>query len=117
MGKDGGGQYPMFFERFGGYFLDVGVTDMIRSGKVKIKQGVEIAQFTKNSAIFTDGSSLEVDAVVFATSYESIRDTMRRLFGDAVIDQTSTVWGVDEEGKINGCYRPTGYPHASSIYL
>ncbi|KAF7350591.1 Flavin-binding monooxygenase [Mycena sanguinolenta] len=111
MGKDGGGQYPMFFERFGGYVIDVGVTDMIRSGQVKIKQGVEIARFTKNSAIFTDGSSLETDAVVFATSYESIRDTMRGLFGDATIDQTSAVWGIDEEGEINGCYRPTGYPH------
>ncbi|KAF7350590.1 Flavin-binding monooxygenase [Mycena sanguinolenta] len=112
MGKDGGGQYPMFFERFGGYIYDVGITDMIRSGQVKIKQGVEIARFTKNSAMFTDGSSLEIDTVVFATSYENIRNTMRRLFGDAVMDQTSTVWGVDEEeGEINGCYRPTGYPH------
>ncbi|KAF7346861.1 Flavin-binding monooxygenase [Mycena sanguinolenta] len=100
MGKDGGGQYPLIYERFGGYFLDVGVTDMIRSGEVKIKQGVEIARFTKNSAVFTDGSSLEIDAVVFATSYESIRDTMRGLFGDAVMDQTSAVWGVDEEGEL-----------------
>ncbi|KAF7350593.1 Flavin-binding monooxygenase [Mycena sanguinolenta] len=111
MGKDGSGQYPMVFERFGGYFLDVGVADVIRSGQVKIKQGVEIARFTKNSAVFTDGSSLEVDAVIFATSYESIRDTMRGLFGDAVMDQTSAVWGVDEEGEIKGCYRPSGHPH------
>ncbi|KAJ6493419.1 FAD/NAD-P-binding domain-containing protein [Mycena sanguinolenta] len=111
MGKDGSGQYPMVFERFGGYFLDVGVTDMIRSGQVKIKHGVEIARFTKNSAVFTDGSSLEIDAVVFATSYQNIRDIMRGLFGDAVMDRTSAVWGVDDEGEINGCYRPTGYPH------
>jgi hypothetical protein len=46
--------------------LNVGVADLIRSGKVKIKQGVEIARFTENSAVFTDGSSLEIDAVVFA---------------------------------------------------
>jgi hypothetical protein len=38
---------------------------------------------------------------------------MRGLFGDAVIDQTTTVWGVDEEGEINGCYRPSGYPGVS----
>ncbi|KAJ6493418.1 FAD/NAD-P-binding domain-containing protein [Mycena sanguinolenta] len=117
MGKDGSGQYPMVFDRFGGYFLDVGVTDMIRSGQVKIKQGVEIARFTKNSAVFTDGTSLEVDAVVFATSYQNIRDIMRGLFGDAVMDQTGAVWGVDEEGEINGCYRPTGHPHASNLLL
>ncbi|KAF7350586.1 Flavin-binding monooxygenase [Mycena sanguinolenta] len=117
MGTDGSGRYSLIYERFGGehcffilrncssiaflgYFLDVGVTDLIRSGEVKVKQGVEIARFTKNSAVFTDGSSLEIDAVVFATSYESIRDTMRGLFGDAVMDQTTAVWGVDEEGEL-----------------
>ncbi|KAJ7162751.1 FAD/NAD-P-binding domain-containing protein [Mycena crocata] len=110
MGKDGSGQFVMIFERFGGYWLDVGVSKLIRSGKVKIKQGVEIARFTENSAVFTDGSSLDVDAVIFATSFESIRDTMRGLFSDAVIDQTSLVWGIDEEGELNGCYCPSGHP-------
>ncbi|KAJ7433671.1 FAD/NAD-P-binding domain-containing protein [Mycena galericulata] len=110
MGKDGSGQYPLVYERFGGYWLDVGVAEQIRMGRVKIKQGVEIARFTENSVVYTDGSSLEVDTVIFATSYESIRETMRRLFGDATIDQTSIVWGTDEEGEINGCYRPSGHP-------
>ncbi|KAJ7736035.1 FAD/NAD-P-binding domain-containing protein [Mycena maculata] len=110
MGKDGSGQYPMIFERFGGYWLDVGVAEQIRSGRVKIKQGVEIARFTEDSAVFTDGSTLEIDAVIFATSSESIRETMRELFGDATIDQTSIVWGTDEEGELNGCYCPTGHP-------
>ncbi|KAJ7267700.1 hypothetical protein B0H12DRAFT_1098444, partial [Mycena haematopus] len=35
---------------------------------------------------------------------------MRGLFGDTVIDQTSFVWGLDGEGELNGCYRPSGYP-------
>ncbi|KAJ7852828.1 FAD/NAD-P-binding domain-containing protein [Mycena olivaceomarginata] len=100
MGKDGSGQYPMIFERFGG--LDVGVAEFIRTGKVKIKQGVEITRFTETSAVSTP--------VIFATSYESIRETMRGLFGDAVIDQTSIVWGVDEEGELKGCYCASGHP-------
>ncbi|KAF7362778.1 Flavin-containing monooxygenase YUCCA9 [Mycena venus] len=108
MGTDGSGHYPLAYESFGGYCeeyhleftklrfnavpgLDVGVANFIRTGKIKIKQGVEIARFTENSAVFTDGSSLEIDAVVFATSSENIRDTMRGLFCDVVIDQTSTV--------------------------
>ncbi|KAF7350597.1 Flavin-binding monooxygenase [Mycena sanguinolenta] len=110
MGKDGSGQYVMYHERFGGFWVDVGAANLIRTGAIKIKHGVEIARFTRNSAVFTDGSSLEIDAVVFATSHQSMRDTMRGLFGDAVMDQTSVVWGVDEEGELNGCYRPSGYP-------
>ncbi|KAJ7113145.1 hypothetical protein C8R44DRAFT_882162 [Mycena epipterygia] len=101
MRKDGSGQYPMLFERFGGGFtvffsltatfnmgVDVGTAKLIRRGKVKVKQGVEIARSTEHSAVFSDGSSLEIDAMIYATSYHNIRDTVRRLFGDAVIDQT-----------------------------
>ncbi|KAF7359203.1 FAD/NAD-P-binding domain-containing protein [Mycena sanguinolenta] len=93
-----------------GYFYDVGCVDLIRSGKVKVKQGVKIARLEKNSVIFTDGSTLEADAIVLATSFGSIRDSMRGIFGDSVIDQTSPVWGLDDEGELRGIYRPSGHP-------
>ncbi|KAJ7091724.1 FAD/NAD-P-binding domain-containing protein [Mycena crocata] len=104
MGNYGSGQYPMIFERFGG--LDFGVSKVIASGRVKIKQGVEPARFTEKSAVFTDGSSLDIDAVIF----DIVRRHTRQVFGDAVIDQTGVVWGIDEEGELNGCYCPSGHP-------
>ncbi|KAJ6622294.1 FAD/NAD-P-binding domain-containing protein [Mycena sp. CBHHK59/15] len=110
MGKDGSGQFPMFFERFGGFWLDVGCAELIGSGDIKIKHGVEIDRLTEGSVLFTDGSSLPADVIIFATGYESIRDTMRNLFGDSVIDQTGPVWGIDEEGEIRGCYHASGHP-------
>ncbi|KAJ7288604.1 FAD/NAD-P-binding domain-containing protein [Mycena rebaudengoi] len=110
MGSDGSGYFPLLYERFGGFWVDVGCAPLIASGKVKIKQDVEIARFTPDSVVFTDGASLQVDAVIYATSYESIRDTLRQLFGDATIDQTGPLWGVDEEGELKGCYRPSGHP-------
>jgi len=88
----------------------VGCAELIRSGKVKVKQGVEIARFNDRSVVFTDGSSLEADAVIFATSYEGIADTMRTIFGDEAIDRVGPVWGIDKEGELRGCYRPTGHP-------
>ncbi|KAJ6497149.1 FAD/NAD-P-binding domain-containing protein [Mycena vitilis] len=103
--------YSLFNGGYGGYWFDVGCADLIRSGKVKIKHGVEIKRLEKNSVIFTDGSSLDADAIILATSCESIRDTMRGVFGDAIIDQTDPVWGVDEEGELRGVYRPSGYPN------
>ncbi|KAJ7184425.1 FAD/NAD-P-binding domain-containing protein [Mycena filopes] len=90
--------------------FDVGCGELIRSGKVKIKHGVEVARLERNCVIFTDGSSVEADAVVLATSFKSVREKMRGVFGDATIDQTSPVWGLDEEGEIRGCYRPSGHP-------
>ncbi|KAF7359206.1 Flavin-binding monooxygenase [Mycena sanguinolenta] len=107
--------FSLFYSAYGGYFYDVGCVDLIRSGKVKVKQGVEIARLEKNSVIFTDGSTLEADAIVLATSFGSIRDSMRGIFGDSVIDQTSPVWGLDDEGELRGIYRPSGYPGVSIV--
>ncbi|KAJ7771546.1 FAD/NAD-P-binding domain-containing protein [Mycena metata] len=102
--------FSLFQGGYGGYSLDVGCAELIRSGKVKIKHGVEVARLGENSVVFTDGSSLEADTVILATSFKSIRDKMRGLFGDEIIDQTSPVWGLDDEGEIRGCYRPSGHP-------
>jgi hypothetical protein len=41
---------------------------------------------------------------------------MRSLFGDEVIDQTSVVWGTDDEGELNGSYRPSGHPGVRAVY-
>ncbi|KAJ6599793.1 dimethylaniline monooxygenase [Mycena vulgaris] len=109
MGSDGSGGYPLQFERFGGFWIDVGCAALIRDGKIKIKQGVEAASFTEDSLVFTDGSSLPADVVIYATSYQNIRDNMRALFSDKVIDQTSPLWGVDDEGELRGCYRASGH--------
>ncbi|KAJ7029866.1 FAD/NAD-P-binding domain-containing protein [Mycena alexandri] len=101
----------LWYEGGGGYSLDVGCSELISSGKVKIKHGVELAEFNTDSVVFTDGSSLEADVVIFATSYENIGDTMRKtILGDEIMDRVGPVWGLDEEGELRGCYRPTGQP-------
>ena len=46
--------------------IDVGCAALIIEGKVKIKQGVEIDHLKKDSVVFTDGSELEADAIIFA---------------------------------------------------
>ncbi|KAF8875527.1 hypothetical protein BD779DRAFT_1678225 [Infundibulicybe gibba] len=109
-GRDGSGCFPLVFERFGGYWLDVGCAQLIISGKIKIKQGVEISAFKPKSVLFTDGSELLADAVIFSTGYHNIREDMKSLFGEATINQTGPVWGLDEEGELRGCYKPSGHP-------
>lgn len=45
---------------------DVGTAQLIIDGKVGIKHGVEISRCTKNTLIFSDGSELEADVLIFA---------------------------------------------------
>ena len=46
--------------------IDVGCAELIISGKVKVKQGVEIDHLTDSTVVFTDGSELEADAIILA---------------------------------------------------
>ena len=48
--------------------LDIGTMDHIRAGRIRVHPGVE--RFTEKGVVFTDGTWLDVDAVVLATGYE-----------------------------------------------
>ncbi|KAF8076714.1 FAD/NAD-P-binding domain-containing protein [Lyophyllum atratum] len=110
MGPGGSGLGLLVAERAGGYWIDVGCAQLISSGKVKIKQGVEPERFLEDAIVFNDGSILRADVVIFATGYHFIHETSKETFGEETIGRTGPVWGLDEEGEIRGCYRPSGHP-------
>jgi hypothetical protein len=100
---------------------------------------VEIREFRENGVTFTDGSELDVDSVIFAwvsrisasimsrnaqshyysvnsTGYQNIRPTMKKVFGADTIVRTHEVWGMDAEGELKGCYRPSGHPGVRRVF-
>lgn len=50
-----------------GYYINVGCSELIIDGKVKIKQGQEVERFEENGVRFKDGSFLPAGIVVLAT--------------------------------------------------
>lgn len=48
---------------------DVGASQYLIDGKVKLKPDGHIERFTEKGLKFKDGSELECDVVVFATGY------------------------------------------------
>ena len=108
-GDDGSGLFMKYLTRGGGYYIDVGASQLIADGKIKIKQGVEIERFTQDGVLFTDGTSLAADVVVLATGYQNMRESARQLLGDKVADRCSPVWGLDEEGELRTIWRRSGH--------
>jgi cation diffusion facilitator CzcD-associated flavoprotein CzcO len=108
-GDDGSGLFMKYLTRGGGYYIDVGASRLIADGKIGIKQGVEIDRFTKTGVVFSDGTSLDADVVVLATGYQNMRESARRLLGDAVADRCSPVWGLDDEGELRTIWRRSGH--------
>src|SRR6266576_6714096 len=48
---------------------DVGASQMIIDGKIKLKNDAQISRFTEKGLEFDDGSTLDADTVVFATGW------------------------------------------------
>ncbi|KAI5123150.1 hypothetical protein M0805_000853 [Coniferiporia weirii] len=109
------GQLLMVFDRGGAFVdihqaVDVGCASLIINGKVKVKQGVEIDHLTSTGAVFTDGSELETDSIIFATGWHPAREKLKGTFGEDVINRTSELLGNDKDGEIRVGYKPSGQP-------
>ena len=109
-GPDGSGLFFKYFQRGGGYYIDVGASPLIADGSIKIKQGQQISEVLPNGLKFADGSVLEADEIVFATGYENMRTQARIMFGDEVADKLKDVWGLNEEGEWRTIWQNSGHP-------
>ncbi|KIY01624.1 uncharacterized protein Z520_03176 [Fonsecaea multimorphosa CBS 102226] len=109
-GPENAGLFMKYFQRGGGYVIEVGASQLIIDGKIKIKQGQEVEKILPRGLRFADGSELEADEIVFATGYKNMRTTARDIFGDEVADRVGDVWGYDAEGEMRTIWRRTGHP-------
>ena len=109
-GPDDAGFFMKYFQRGGGYYIDVGASQLIADGKIHVKQGQEISSVNPHSVTFTDGVELPADEIVFATGYQNMRGTARKIFGDELAERVKDVWGFDDEGELRTMWRRTGHP-------
>lgn len=99
------GFFMKYFQRGGGYYIDVGCSALIASGAIRIQQGQEIAEVTPHGVRLADGTDLPADELVFATGYQNMRASARAIFGDGLADSVKDVWGFDEEGELRTIWR------------
>ncbi|KAK5418090.1 hypothetical protein LTR06_001839 [Exophiala xenobiotica] len=109
-GPENAGLFMKYFQRGGGYYIDVGGSQLIIDGKIKVKQGQEIEGVLPRGLRFADGSELEADEIIFATGYSNMRTQAREIFGDEVADRVGDIWGYDEEGEMRTIWRRSGHP-------
>ncbi|KAH7462744.1 hypothetical protein FOMA001_g18302 [Fusarium oxysporum f. sp. matthiolae] len=109
-GPDGAGLIMKYYQRGGGYYIDVGASKLIADGKIKVKQGQEIVSVLPHGLRFADGEELEADEIVFATGYQNMRTQTRAIFGDEVANKVGDVWGFNNEGEMRTIWQKSGHP-------
>lgn len=109
-GPNNAGLLMKYFQRGGGYYIDVGASQLIIDGKIKVKHGQEITRVLPNGLEFSDGDRIDADEIVFATGYQNMRTQTRLMFGDEVGDRVGDVWGLNEEGEFRTMWQRSGHP-------
>lgn len=106
-GEDDTGFQMKYLRRGGGYYFNIGCSDLIVAGEIGLLQYESIERFVRDGVQLRDGSIVPAELLVLATGYKNQQDVVRACLGDAVADRVGPVWGFDEGGELRNMWRPT----------
>jgi putative flavoprotein involved in K+ transport len=118
-GDDDSGLFMKYLRRGSGYYIDVGASELVANGSVKLKNGA-IERVTASGLAMQDGSELKADLIVWATGYGSMNGWVAQLIDQATADKVGKCWGLGSgttkdpgpwEGELRNMWKPTQVPN------
>jgi hypothetical protein len=109
-GEDGTGWQFKYLTRGGGYYFNVGCSDLIVKGEIGLVQFSDIASFVVEGARMSSGEILDADLIVLATGYKGQEHLVRKLFGDDVAVRVGSIWGFGDEQELRNMFTRTAQP-------
>ena len=119
-GDDGSGLFMKYLRRGSGYYIDVGASELVANGSIKLKSRVNIERVNPKSVTLSDGTELPADLLVYATGYGSMNGWLADLISPETADKVGKVWGLGSgttkdpgpwEGELRNMWKPTQVPH------
>jgi len=114
-GEDGTGFLAAYRRTASGYYIDVGGSELIANGEVKLAQG-EIAEITEGGVLMESGDYLPADIIVCATGYRPMNEFVGKLISPEVERKVGRCWGLGSgtdgdpgpwEGELRNMWKPT----------
>ena len=118
MAEDGSGLDSIYLRGGAGYTIEVGASQMIIDGRIKLKHG-SVAELGERTVVLSDGTTLPADLVVFATGYGNMSEWAAKLISPEVAARVGPVWGLGSgtkhdpgpwEGELRNMWKPTAQP-------
>ena len=119
-GQDNTGWQFKYLTRGGGYYFNVGASDLIADGKIKVIQFSDILDFTNSGIKMKSDDEFQIDLMITATGYKGQEYVVENLFGKSVSDKIGPIWGFDEDTQeLRNMWMQTKQPglwfHAGSL--
>jgi putative flavoprotein involved in K+ transport len=114
-GVDDSGLFMKYLRRGSGYYIDIGASQLIIEGKIKLVGG-QVQEIVPEGVKLEDGRVVPADVIVYATGYGSMNGWVADLCGQAMADKVGKVWGLGSdtpkdpgpwEGEQRNMWKPT----------
>jgi putative flavoprotein involved in K+ transport len=114
-GEDESGLFMKYLRRGSGYYIDVGASQLIIDGKVKLVSG-QVEEITPHGVKLDNGKEIPADVIVYATGYSSMNGWVADICGEEMADKVGKVWGLGSntkkdpgpwEGEPRNMWKPT----------
>jgi putative flavoprotein involved in K+ transport len=109
-GEDGTGWQFKYLTRGGGYYFNVGCSNLLVDGKIGLVQFDQIDSFTSNGMNMIDGQAIDADIIILATGYKPQEYLVSKLFGDDVASLIGPIWGYGDTLELRNMYCQTNQP-------
>jgi putative flavoprotein involved in K+ transport len=118
-GEDGSGLMMKALRTGSGYCIDVGASNLIANGDIKLKSAVEVKEVCERSVILTDGTELPADLIVCATGYRPMNAWVAKLVSEDVAERIGPNWGYGSNtrgdpgpwlGELRNMWKPLAHP-------
>jgi cation diffusion facilitator CzcD-associated flavoprotein CzcO len=107
-GEDDTGWQFKYLTRGGGYYFNVGCSDLVAARKIALRQFADIDAFVAEGARMKNGEMLAADLIVLATGYKPQEVLVRHLFGEEVAARVGPIWGFGKGQELRNMYTRTG---------
>ena len=119
-GEENTGWQFKYLTRGGGYYFNVGASDLIAEGKIKVIQFSDIINFNPSGIEMKSGDNFDIDLMVTATGYKGQEYVVEEFFGKAVVEKVGPIWGFDNDRQeLRNMWMQTNQPslwfHAGSL--
>lgn len=114
-GADDSGLFMKYLRRGSGYYIDIGASQLIIDGKIKLKSG-QVEEIVPEGVKLDTGEVVPADVIVYATGYGSMNGWVADLIDQETADKVGKCWGLGSdtpkdpgpwEGEQRNMWKPT----------
>jgi cation diffusion facilitator CzcD-associated flavoprotein CzcO len=109
-GEDDTGWQFKYLTRGGGYYFNVGCSNLLVDGKIDLVQFDQIDSFTFSGMNMIDRRAIDADIIILATGYKPQEHLVSKLFGDDVASLIGPIWGYGDTLELRNMYCQTNQP-------